>query len=60
MILLNHIHAVFPTVAAAEAVAAQNAAEDDDWEYRVVPDPQGSGRAIIKIFDEDKLFVGNL
>jgi hypothetical protein len=57
---LFHPHTVYPTVEAAEAIAAANAADDDGWEYRVVPDPQGSGKAIIKIYDEAGEFVGNL
>ena len=44
---------------------ASELGSDDDWEYRVVPDPywlaltgqKGSGRAAIEIYDEDGEFV---
>ena len=58
--ILYQPHTVFPTVTAAEAVAQANAAEGDGWEYRVIADPSGSGRAIIRVFDEDGNFIENL
>lgn len=53
-------HTVFPTVAAAQKVAEANSADDDGWQYRVVPDPQGFGKAIIEIYDETGHKVGLL
>jgi hypothetical protein len=51
---------VFASEAAAAKVANANAADDADWEYRVVVDPSGSGKAVIHLYDEDKNFVGIL
>ena len=45
---------------ANEVAKILKAGDDDNWEYRVVPDPKGSGKAIIKIYDEENKFVGDL
>ena len=59
--MLHHSHKVYQTVAAAQDVADELNAEDEDgWTYKVVADPKGTGKAIIKIFDEAGEFVGNL
>jgi hypothetical protein len=58
--LINQPHTVFNTVSAAETIASRCNDDGDGWEYRVVPDPLGSGRAIIKVFDEDGFQLGNL
>ncbi len=49
---------LFPTKAAADAVAAANAAEDDSWDYRVIEN--AAGKFIVNIYDEDGEFVANL
>jgi len=60
-LLTNDPPQVFQTLAAAEAAAAQLAqGEDEGWTYQVVPDPKGSGRCIIKVYDEDGEFISNL
>ena len=37
-----------------------NANEDDDWEYRPVHCPKGTGFSFIEIYDKDGEFVGKL
>ncbi len=49
---------LYPTKAAADAVAAANAAEDDSWDYRVIEN--AAGKFVVNIYDEDGLHVGNL
>jgi len=44
---------------AEEAANLIRSGEDEGWEYRVIPDPKGSGKAIIKVYDEDGEFVGD-
>jgi len=56
--LINEPHTIFPTVATAEKVAEAN--NGNDWTYRVVADPSGSGRAIIEIYDEEGEKIGLL
>lgn len=51
---------VFATVAEAKAVADTMSADDPDWTYTIVPDPKGTGKAIVKIYDEDAYFVANV
>jgi len=51
---------IFPTVEKAEKAAKALKEGDPDWDYRVMPDPKGSGRAIIHIYDEAGDFVGVL
>jgi hypothetical protein len=59
--ILNQPHTVFPSLAAAEAIAAANRDGDEDgWDYVAVADPAGSGRAIIRVYDETGEFVENL
>lgn len=57
--ILNAPHTVFASVAAAQKIA-DAAGADDDFTYEVVADPKGSGKAIIKVYDENHAFVGNL
>ena len=57
-IITNQLYKIFPTVAAAEAVLPE---DDEDLTYKIVPDPQGSGRAVIKVYDtETGNFIANL
>jgi hypothetical protein len=59
-LLTNAPPRVFTTKDQAEAAAAQMAqGEDEGWTYRVIPDPKGSGRCIIKVYDKDGEFVSN-
>lgn len=60
MATLNHTHTIYQNEAAASAVAASMQAGDDDWTYKVIPDPKGSGRAIIAMYDEAGEFVENV
>jgi hypothetical protein len=51
-------YTIFSTVAKAEAVLPES---DEDLHYEVVPDPKGSCRAVIKVYDaETGSFIGNL
>lgn len=43
--------------AKAEEVAAALHEGDEDWDYRVVHDPKGTGYSYIDIYDEDGEFV---
>ena len=49
----------FYTKENAEKVAAEMNA-DDDWTYRPVHDPKGTGYSFIEIYDEDGEFVSKL
>jgi len=44
----------------AETIAAEMNAADDDWEYRPVHDPKGTGYSFIEVYDEDGEFVGKM
>jgi hypothetical protein len=58
ILITNQPYKIFPTVAAAEAVLPE---DDEDLRYEIVPDPQGSGRAVIKVYDaETGDFIANL
>lgn len=43
----------------AEEVAAEMNATDD-WQYRPVHDPKGTGYSFIEVYDEDGEFMGRL
>ena len=61
MLTIKNPARIYTSVAKAnEAAKILKAGDDDNWEYRVIPDPKGSGRAIIKIYDEDDNFVCDL
>ena len=49
---------VFPNPEAAQK--AIDALCDPDWSYKIVLDPEGSGKAIVKIYDEENHFVADL
>ena len=49
---------VFNCVASARAHIAL--LDDPDWTYKVIPDPKGTGKAIVKIYDEEGYFVADL
>jgi len=43
----------------AEAIAAEMNATDD-WTYKVIHDPAGTGYSFIEIYDEDGEFVAKM
>jgi len=43
----------------AEAIAKEMN-ESDDWTYKVIHDPAGTGYSFIEIYDEDNEFVAKL
>ena len=51
---------VFKSAEAAEAAAREFLSDDDEWTFRVVVDPKGSGRAHVVIVDEDGFDVAKL
>ncbi len=57
--VLNHTHTIYQDANAASVAASSMQAGDDDWTYKVVVDPKGSGRAVVAIHDEDGVFVAN-
>ena len=57
--MLNRPATVYPTEEKAqEAADLLMSGEDEGWTYKVNPDPKGSGRAIVEIYDESGEFVG--
>lgn len=61
MMLLQITPTVYPTAAAAQAVADANAAHDEDgWAYKVVLDPTGTGKALVQVYDEEGGLLGPL
>ena len=45
----------------AEATAdALNSDEFDDWTYKAVHDPKGTGWSFVSIYDEEGEFVGKI
>jgi hypothetical protein len=60
MFIIDPTYRIFNTADAAQKIADANNEDADGWEYKVIVDPQGSGRAVIKIYDEDGEFLGNL
>lgn len=50
---------IYPTVEMAEKVATVLKANDEDWDYKVIPSPNGNGKAVIKVYDEDGIFLAN-
>ncbi len=59
MKLLDTTHTLY-SPEKAEALAAKMNASDDEWTYRVVHDPAGTGYSYIEIYDEDGEFVSRL
>ncbi|MFA7331981.1 MAG: hypothetical protein WC326_13005 [Candidatus Delongbacteria bacterium] len=61
LLLTNAPTWVFLTEAEAEKAATDlGKGEAEGWTYTVVPDPIGSGRCIIKVYDENGEFISNL
>ena len=58
MKMIDTTHHVYNTREEADLqVDFFNRVVDDDWSYIVVADPKGSGRCIIKAYDETGSFV---
>jgi len=59
---LDTTHQIFRPTTKAYQVAAEMQANDEDWTYQVIenPNPGGPDTAIIKIYDEDGEFVANV
>lgn len=62
MLITNQPHTIFPTLAKAQEIASLNNADEVEfgWRYDAVADPSGSGRAIVRVYDEAGIFVANL
>ncbi len=56
MLITDRPHTIYATAAKAQAVVDKLNADADGETYVLSVDPKGSGRAIIKVYDED----GNL
>jgi hypothetical protein len=57
---LGGAHTVFKTAAAAEAALVSIKAYADGLTYTVVVDPNGSGKAIVHVLDEDGNYIDTL
>ena len=53
--LANQGHKLYHPEEAEQVAKLMN--EVDDWDYRVVHDPKGTGYSFIEIYDEDGQFV---
>jgi cobalamin biosynthesis protein CbiD len=60
MLITDHPHTVFPTIAAAQAAVAV-LDDGEDFAYVVVADPTGTGKAIVEVHDiADGAFIANV
>lgn len=59
MLLTNNPTKVFSSVEKANAVAKSLYNCDPDWDYIVREDMKGTGKAIIEVYDEEKVFISN-
>lgn len=60
MLKIDTAGAAYSPASKAYEIAAQLQVDDEDWEYRVIKNPDVSkDSAIIKVYDEDGEFVGN-
>lgn len=50
---------ILPNEAAARALVVQLRADDPDFDYRIAPDPAGSGRCLIEMY-ADGVLLGKL
>ena len=56
---INMTHRLFEKEEAIKT-AQMMQANDPEWEYVPVHPPEGKGYSIIKIYDEDGYFLGNV
>jgi hypothetical protein len=57
MKLLDTTPSLYPP-AKADAIAAALQAGDDEWTYRAIHDPKGTGFSFVNVYDEDNVLVG--
>jgi hypothetical protein len=53
-------YTVYPTAEHADEAVAYLQTDDNDWDYLVVLDPKGTGKAVIAVFDEEHHYLGLL
>ncbi len=58
MKLMDTTERMFTKENAIKVAAEMN--DSDDWEYRAIHDPKGTGYSFIEIYDEDGEFVGKM
>jgi len=58
MKLLDTTHTLYSPDKAEEVAAEMNAT--DDWNYKVIHDPKGTGYSFIEVYDEDDEFVARM
>ena len=56
-IATTHTHRLMSPEAAEIKAAALNADPDEDWTYRAVHCPKGTGYSYIAVYDEDGEFI---
>lgn len=59
MIKLDTTPHLYPPAKAEEIAATMNAT-DEDWTYKAIHDPKGTGLSYINAYDEDGEFAGSL
>jgi hypothetical protein len=59
MLINDPVYTIFASAEAAQKIVDANAA-DDGWRFEVSVDPKGSGRAVVKVYDDTGEFLGNL
>lgn len=59
MAIIDPVYTIFGSAEAAQKIVDANAG-DDGWRFEVSVDPKGSGRAVVKVYDETGEFVANL
>ena len=59
MNLINRPHTIFTQEKAREVAKILNDDVDDDYTYEVIdnPDPDGLKNAIIRVYDEENVFI---
>jgi len=57
--ILNRPTTVWP-IEKAKQIAKHNQDHDPDWEYHIDVNPQNPNLAIIEVYDDEGVWVGNL
>jgi hypothetical protein len=57
---IDNAYTVYPTAEHADEAVSYLQAGDNDWDYLVVLDPKGTGKAVIAVFDEEHHYLGLL